>query len=134
MKENRALYAEIDKVLEDEGNPYEEGPTQYSLYTSPDTHKSSSSKTKGASVRRPGSSSQTRPAFDTSKSIVEQKFGRKNIVKTVSENKIKGATRVQMGSPGKKKTTAGKNTNTMFKNPKKVEEALQKAREIADLY
>jgi hypothetical protein len=131
LKENRALYDEIDKVLE--GDAYEEGPTQYSLYTVPDTHKSSSSKTKGTSIRRPGSS-QTRPAFDTSKSIVEQKFGRKNIVKTVSENKIKGATRVQMGSPGKKKTTTSNKGNAMFKNPKKVEEALQKAREIADLY
>ena len=132
MKENRALYDEIDKVLE--GDAYEEGPTQYSHYTIPETHKSSSSKyPKGTSIRRPGSS-QTRPAFDTSKSIVEQKFGRKNIVKTVSENKIKGATRVQMGSPAKKKPTTGKKDTAMFKNPKKVEEALQKAREIADLY
>jgi len=133
-RENRALYDEIDRVLE--GDVYEEGPTQHSLYTIQETNKSNISRRPGSSIGRGTSQNRNpnKPQFNVSKSIVEQKFGRKNIVKAVSENKIKGATRVQIGSPSKKKTTTNNKGNTVFKNPKKVEDALQRARQIADLY
>jgi len=132
-RENRALYDEIDRVLE--GDVYEEGPTQHSLYTIQETNKSGTSRRPGSSVGRGTSQNRNpnKPQFNVSKSIVEQKFGRKNIVKTVTESKIKGATKVQIGSPSKKKATTSNRENTMFKNPKKVEDALQRARQIADL-
>jgi len=129
LQENQVLYDEIDKVLE------KDGEDQSFLFTRLDTR---IPKNNISEIRRPASTrvkNNTHQSFGNKSktNMLDQKIGRKNIVKTISEEKTKGATRVYIANPKK----GGVNTNKkdfVYKNPKKVEETLQKAKEIANLY
>jgi len=148
FRANKALYEEIDRALE-EGDELGEEET---IYIEQDTERSrysmksgnlgygrkGSSELRNAKVGAFSSKGTGRGGYNSvnarPKKGLDQTLGRKNIVKAVKQSQTRNPPRTNVGAQNGQGGSTSYKREVVVKNPKKVEDALRKAKEIADLY